>query len=51
MTFEFPNIFPDKKEKEEMDKADEQIDQMKGKFNEYVDKNKKRPGLPGWFSI
>lgn len=50
MKFEFPTIFPEEAKKDE-DKAQEAVDSMKDKFKKYVDRNKARPGLPGWFSI
>lgn len=51
MTFEFPDIFPEDKAKEDNNRAQETLDKMNEKFSEYLDVNKKRPGLPGWFSI
>lgn len=50
-TFQFPNIFPEK-EKEKKDKEQEESQKAsKVAFNKFLDKNKNRPGLPGWFSI
>lgn len=50
-TFQFPNIFPEK-EKEKKDKEQEESQKAsKVAFKKFLDKNKNRPGLPGWFSI
>lgn len=49
--FTFPDLFSEETRKEEEDQTKEALDSMKEKFKTYVDRNKNRPGLPGWFSI
>lgn len=50
MKFEFPNLFPDEsKQKLEDDKKS--LDEAKKNHKKYLEKNKDRPGTPGWFSI
>ncbi|XP_013100469.1 large ribosomal subunit protein uL23m [Stomoxys calcitrans] len=49
MEFKFPDIFA---KKEETKKAeDKAMDDSKEGFKKFLDRNKKRPGTPGWFSI
>ncbi|XP_055598312.1 probable 39S ribosomal protein L23, mitochondrial [Uranotaenia lowii] len=48
--FEFPNLFPDQaKQKIEDDKK--QLDEAKKNHKKYLEKNKDRPGTPGWYTI
>ncbi|XP_017784933.1 PREDICTED: probable 39S ribosomal protein L23, mitochondrial [Nicrophorus vespilloides] len=48
--FKFPNLFP--KEVEESQKQEEKsLEEAKKIYNQYVDRNKDRPNVPGWFSI
>ncbi|XP_049293641.1 probable 39S ribosomal protein L23, mitochondrial [Anopheles funestus] len=50
MKFEFPDIFPtDAKQKIEDDKKS--LEDAKKNHKKFLDKNKDRPGTPGWFSI
>uniref|UniRef100_A0A2M4C2C9 Large ribosomal subunit protein uL23m n=1 Tax=Anopheles marajoara TaxID=58244 RepID=A0A2M4C2C9_9DIPT len=50
MKFEFPDMFPtDAKQKIEDDKKS--LDDAKKNYKKFLDKNKDRPGTPGWFSI
>lgn len=51
MEFEFPDVCNEQKQNDEIDKANETIEQMKTKYDQFVDNNKNRPALPGWFSI
>lgn len=49
MIFEFPNIFPitDEKRVEDDKKV---LEQAKEGFRTYLNRNKERPGTPGWFT-
>jgi len=49
--FEFPDLFPVAAKKEEGDKMNKAVDEMQVQFKKYVERNKNRPGLPGWYSI
>ncbi|XP_055627780.1 probable 39S ribosomal protein L23, mitochondrial [Toxorhynchites rutilus septentrionalis] len=50
MKFEFPNMFQDEaKKKEEDDKKS--LEETKKNYKKFLDKNKHRPGTPGWFTI
>ncbi|KAL1402831.1 hypothetical protein pipiens_001827 [Culex pipiens pipiens] len=50
MKFEFPNLFPSEaKEKLEDDKKS--LDEAKKNHKKFLEKNKDRPGTPGWFTI
>uniref|UniRef100_A0A1B6EZ04 Large ribosomal subunit protein uL23m n=1 Tax=Cuerna arida TaxID=1464854 RepID=A0A1B6EZ04_9HEMI len=50
-TFEFPNLFPEKiKEKKDKDEQETQEVTRQG-FKKFLEKNKNRPGVPGWYSI
>lgn len=47
--FTFPDMFS---KKEENKKAEERsMDDSKEGFKKFLDRNKKRPGTPGWYSI
>ncbi|XP_036336406.1 39S ribosomal protein L23, mitochondrial [Rhagoletis pomonella] len=47
--FTFPDLF---ETKEEQKKAEEKsLDDSKQGFKRFLDRNKKRPGTPGWYSI
>ncbi|XP_017491982.1 PREDICTED: 39S ribosomal protein L23, mitochondrial isoform X2 [Rhagoletis zephyria] len=47
--FTFPDLF---EKKEEQKKAEEKsLDDSKQGFKRFLDRNKKRPGTPGWYSI
>ncbi|XP_011195514.1 39S ribosomal protein L23, mitochondrial [Zeugodacus cucurbitae] len=47
--FTFPDLFS---KKEEQKKAEEKsLDDSKQGFKRFLDRNKKRPGTPGWYSI
>lgn len=48
--FVFPDIFPET-ETTKMDRESQKMKESKNSFREFLDKNKKRTGLPGWFSI
>ncbi|KAK9875768.1 hypothetical protein WA026_009561 [Henosepilachna vigintioctopunctata] len=46
--FDFPDLFPERKE----DEADKRtMDEIKDGFKKYLETTKNRPNLPGWFSI
>lgn len=47
--FTFPDLFVDKAEKQE--KEEKSLDESKEGFRRFLDRNKKRPGTPGWYSI
>lgn len=47
--FKFPDLFVDKEEKQE--KEEKSLDESKAGFRRFLDRNKKRPGTPGWYSI
>ncbi|KAJ9583083.1 hypothetical protein L9F63_022572 [Diploptera punctata] len=47
--FEFPNLFP--KEEEKLIEEKKQIEESKKAYKQFLDKSKKRPGVPGWFSF
>lgn len=49
--FEFPDLFSKEVKKEEENKQQQAVDAMNVKFKKFVDQNKNRPGLPGWYSI
>ncbi|GLV35531.1 mitochondrial ribosomal protein L23 [Carabus blaptoides fortunei] len=49
-TFEYPDIFPsDKKKQEEDDRKS--LDETKKGFKNFLNRNNDRPGTPGWFSF
>ncbi|KAF7270539.1 mitochondrial ribosomal protein L23 [Rhynchophorus ferrugineus] len=47
--FEFPTLFP--KVSTDLEDYEKTIKQSKDGFKAYVDRNKNRPGMPGWFTI
>ncbi|XP_017011607.1 large ribosomal subunit protein uL23m [Drosophila takahashii] len=47
--FVFPDFFAEKAERQE--KEEKSLDESKEGFRRFLDRNKKRPGTPGWFSI
>ncbi|KAL5293458.1 MRPL23 family protein [Megaselia abdita] len=48
--FVFPDLFPQSaKDKKEQD--EKSLEESKVNFKKYLDRNKGRPGAPGWFSI
>lgn len=50
--FEFPDIFPSEAEDKKKQREDEKaLDQSKDAFKKYLDRNKKRRGVPSWYSI
>lgn len=50
--FTYPNIFPTEAEEKEKKREDERaLDASKEEFQKFIDKNKNRKGLPGWFSF
>lgn len=50
--FTYPDLFPETSEKKKNKKDDEKsLDAAKDKFREYLDRNKKRRALPGWYSL
>jgi large subunit ribosomal protein L23 len=50
--FVFPDLFPSDAEAKEKRRDDAKaLDQAKQGFKNYLDRNKGRPGTPGWFSI
>lgn len=52
VNFKFPDLFPSEAEDKEKKREDERVmDQSKEEFNKFLDKNKNRKGLPGWFSF
>ncbi|CAH1125949.1 unnamed protein product [Ceutorhynchus assimilis] len=47
--FQFPDLYPDEnKDKEDYEKS---LEQTKQGYKDYLEKNKGRPGMPGWFTI
>lgn len=50
MTFEFPNLFP-AEAKQQLEDDKKSLDEAKKNHKKYLEKNKHRPGTPGWFSI
>ncbi|KAM7359001.1 mitochondrial ribosomal protein L23 [Cochliomyia hominivorax] len=49
MEFTFPDLFA---KKAETKKSDEKaLDDSKKGFKDFLERNKKRPGTPGWYSI
>jgi large subunit ribosomal protein L23 len=52
VTFTYPNLFPEENETKKNLKDDEKsLDQAKDRFKEFCNRNSKRRGLPGWYSI
>lgn len=50
--FEFPNLFPKESESASNLKEDEKnLEDAKKRYKEFLDRNKTRRALPGWFSI
>lgn len=49
--FEFPDLFPDNKNKEQQDEYEKSLQLSKQSFDEYKEKNKNRQSLPGWFTV
>ncbi|GAB0091193.1 39S ribosomal protein L23, mitochondrial [Sergentomyia squamirostris] len=49
MSFEFPDIFPEDKKKQQKD--EKSLDEAKKNHKKFLDRNKSRPSVPGWFSI
>lgn len=50
--FNFPNIFPtDAEAKEQLRDDEKSLEASKDQFKKFLDRSKKRRGLPGWFSI
>jgi len=47
--FTFPDLFANKAEQKEKD--EKSMDDSKNGFRKFLDRNKKRPGTPGWYSI
>lgn len=49
MEFTFPEMFT---KKDDAKKADEKaMEDTKQGFKQFLERNKKRPGTPGWYSI
>ncbi|XP_016933348.1 large ribosomal subunit protein uL23m [Drosophila suzukii] len=48
-SFVFPDFFAEKAERQA--KEEKSLDESKEGFRRFLDRNKKRPGTPGWFSI
>jgi len=51
MEFEFPDLFPKDVVKKSEDDGKKSLEESKKGFRKYLDRNKARPGTPGWFSI
>lgn len=50
--FTFPDIFPEDSETKKSIADDEKaLDDAKKKYKEFLDRNKNRRALPGWFSF
>ncbi|XP_045479916.1 probable 39S ribosomal protein L23, mitochondrial [Harmonia axyridis] len=46
--FEFPELYPAK----DKDKSEEKtMEQLRKEYSNFIEKNKERPNVPGWFSI
>jgi large subunit ribosomal protein L23 len=52
VSFTFPDLHPSDAEDKQKRREDEKsMDQSKDEFKKFLDKNKTRKGLPGWFSF
>lgn len=52
VSFKFPNLFPKESESQKNLKDDEKsLEDAKNRYKQFLDRNKKRRALPGWFSI
>jgi hypothetical protein len=52
VSFTYPDLFPEDAESKQSIKEDEKsLDDAKKRYKEFLDRNKKRRALPGWFSI
>lgn len=52
VNFVFPDVFPSDAEQKKQQREDEKaLDTSKDFFKKYLDRNKKRHGMPGWYSI
>lgn len=50
--FEFPELYPTEAEAKKQQRDDEKsLDASKDQFKRYLDRNSKRKGMPGWYSI
>lgn len=49
MEFIFPDLFEHTKQKKE--KEEKALDETKNNFKAFLEKNKQRPGTPGWFAF
>jgi large subunit ribosomal protein L23 len=50
--FEFPDLFPSDSDAKIKRRDDEKaLDASKDGFKKYLERNKKRRGMPGWYSI
>lgn len=50
--FEFPDLFPEDSDAKTRRREDEKaLDASKEGFKNYLERNKKRRGMPGWYSI
>lgn len=50
--FTFPDVFPEDAETKKNLKDDEKaLDESKKNYKKYLDRNKERKALPGWYSI
>lgn len=48
-TFQFPDLFKEKdKEASDHEKA---LEEVKKGYQQFLDRNKNRPNMPGWFTI
>lgn len=50
--FTYPDLYPSEAEAKKQKREDEKsLDQSKDAFKSFLDRNKKRPDLPGWYSL
>lgn len=49
--FTFPDLFPSEAEAKQKREDEKTLDTSKEAFKKYLDRNSKRKGMPGWFSI
>lgn len=49
--FVYPDIFPKDKTEQGQKETDKSVGELKKSFQQYLDRNKERPGVPNWFTI
>jgi hypothetical protein len=52
VNFTFPDLFPEDAESKKQIKEDQKsMDMAKDRYKEFLDRNKNRRDVPGWFSL